>query len=70
MTMPDPMDWPEVDSMRCKCVGSELEEVPDLPNCLRCKTCGGWYALSISCLSENLTKVRAAFAGKDTDEPT
>ena len=55
--------WTEVESLRCKCLTAETEEVEGLPNCIRCKTCGGWFALRVSDLRE-LKLVRDTFARK------
>jgi hypothetical protein len=49
--------------LRCECPSSETEEVEGLPNCLRCKTCGGWFALRIGCMSD-LALLEAAFPPK------
>jgi len=49
-----------VASRRCKCTDSEVEEIEGVPNCLRCTTCGGWFALRVGTKSE-LEMVRNTF---------
>lgn len=45
---------------RCQCASAETEEVEGLPNCLRCTTCKGWFALRIGSMSD-LDKLATEF---------
>jgi hypothetical protein len=58
--IPAPLTWKEIDELRCRCSSSEVEQVEGMAHCMRCKTCRGWWALSLSVMSD-LGKVREAF---------
>jgi hypothetical protein len=58
--IPDPMTWKEIDSLKCRCGQSELEQVEGMAHTLRCKTCRGWWSMQLSVASD-MEKVRAEF---------